>query len=106
MDRILSALVPDASTATRSAIAKTLRRFGQRTLGYVAERGVTIRPLTRAAIRRRFARTATLGDRRRHMARTALFRNSNDSHNGSDLPSASSLSAISFSSSVVGIGFS
>ena len=46
MDRILSALVPDASTATRSAIAKTLRRFGQRTLGYVAERGITVRPLT------------------------------------------------------------
>ena len=47
MDRILSPLVPDASTATRSAIAKTLTCFGQRTLRYVAERGVTIRPLTR-----------------------------------------------------------
>ena len=47
MDTILSALVPHASIAARNAIAKTLLRFGQRTLIYVAERGITIRPLTR-----------------------------------------------------------
>jgi len=47
MDKILSALVPDASIAARKAIAETLKRFGQRTLSYVAEHGVTIRPLTR-----------------------------------------------------------
>jgi hypothetical protein len=45
MDRIYSALIPEASSSTRSTIAETLAKFGDGILRFAAESGTTIRPL-------------------------------------------------------------
>ncbi len=42
---VFSALIPDASTTTRGAIARTLKKFGDGALRFAAERNITVRSL-------------------------------------------------------------
>jgi hypothetical protein len=52
MDRIYSALIPEASNSTRDAIATTLAKFGNNILKFAAKAGVTVRPLLKGELYR------------------------------------------------------